>query len=171
MQPDLQPAPLLVGLDGSLLFALDRRTGAAAWHHALPGVDARAGRVVVEGPYVVVAAQNVHAREGTSLWSGLTSAFSQPRAGLFCFEYLTGRFRWCAAFGPATQQSLPPTLLVDAGQVLVGVGMEHSSHTTNEVHAYALATGAALWSSPLAGRGSWGVALALPGKDAQTDRR
>lgn len=125
---------LLIACFAGKAFGLDRRTGAVRWRTELEGYGAI--ELAVGGGWVVAC----------------TSSH------LHFVEYLTGRL---ASSVPHTvKRSMRPVMVIDEGQILVGLGGEVVAYSTS---------GEPLWSQPFKGEGIAVVALGLPGNVRQAD--
>lgn len=143
---------------------LDRSTGEALWRwqtsatprpgfHAIP-------RLLVEQEHVIVFAGSQLPNK--SAWQ------SRPEhaGAVSCLDYRTGRLRWEQPVDIGLQaQRCNVTLLIDAGQVVVGFA--------THVLAYALEDGTPQWRHEIveATNVTASVALALPGLAVQADGR
>lgn len=122
---------LVVGRDGGLL-GLDRTSGAVVWQCELPGTKGQPIDLAIHEGRVFAATEEMK---------------------LFCVDYATGRGLWSEPFqGPAIG-GIPPSIIADDDQVLVGF--------FGVVTCFSL-DGQQRWTQP-AGTGKTSAGIGLPG--------
>jgi outer membrane protein assembly factor BamB len=82
-----------------VLLGLDRASGHAQWRCPLPGAENRVVDLAIDGDLVVAACEN---------------------GRVFGIDYASGQGRWQATFEPGNVGGVPPTIVIDQGQIHVG---------------------------------------------------